>query len=947
MRADTAGLAWQDVAEVAVDLRVFDREAGAALDAATRDDTAAVVRHAAAALAQYRGAFLPGVDDEWAREVREDRENRCARLCGLLSDALASTGDLTAAVDVARRRVRLRPLEEAGHRALMELQLAQGDRAGAVSTYERCASVLGRELGVAPHADTRRALAAVTSSPDGDGATPVEARARGTPALVGREAELAVLTRAWRRAVAGEPGLVLVRGEAGVGKTRLVAELATLVRERDGVVAESGCYGTSDRLALAPVADWLRVPAVHAAAEALDPVWRVEVERLVPRAGRAEPGLVDGARAMADAWRRHRFSEGLAQAFLQVGRPLLLVLDNLQWGDQETVAFLAHLLGRAGDSSLLVVGTAHDDPGAVDGWFPRMRATGVASELTLDPLDAAATARLATAVSGRPPDDPEALHAVTGGLSLHVVEAVSGAGVTAGPARGDLAAMLRARLEEVSPTARDVAVLAAAVGREFTLALLVEASELDAEAVVRALDELWRRRIVRETASGFDFSHDLLREAADALASPPTRWLLHRRLAHALEELHADDLDAVSVRLARHHARSGRPEQAVSAYRRAAHVAASRFAHGEAIRLLREALLLVRAMPPGRHRDEEELALRDALAAPLNARHGYASPVVRETLEASVALAHRIGHQDAELSALVGLWITRFVAGAIGESEAIATRVVAMADGAPALVAHAHFAAAGSAFALGRPRRALHHFAVVAETADTVSLSVGTRLDVHGAGWAAHAHWLLGDDERARRTATETVARARRIEHPYSVAVALAYDAVTHQFRDDRPALEASVAELTELCERYGFAYYREWGPVLSGWARGGAEGSESAHRGIDGLRATGAFFRMPYWLTLVADIALRRGRRDEARAVLDAAIADARSRHDVWWLPEVLRRRAALDDAPGAVERLRAAADLAREHGSTALLRRCHADLRDIDPTALTERSRASRPYG
>ncbi|WP_433030949.1 AfsR/SARP family transcriptional regulator [Actinomycetospora sp. CA-053990] len=180
VRADTAGLAWQDVAEVAVDLRVFDREAGDALDAATRDDTAAVVRHAAAALAQYRGAFLPGVDDEWAREVREDRENRCARLCALLSEALARTGDLTAAVDVARRRVRLRPLEEAGHRALMELQLAQGDRAGAVSTYERCASVLGRELGVAPHADTRRALAVVTTSPTATG------RPRSSPGSAAR-----------------------------------------------------------------------------------------------------------------------------------------------------------------------------------------------------------------------------------------------------------------------------------------------------------------------------------------------------------------------------------------------------------------------------------------------------------------------------------------------------------------------------------------------------------------------------------------------------------------------------------------------------------------------------------------------------------------------------------------------------------------------------------------
>lgn len=513
--------------------------------------------------------------------------------------------------------------------------------------------------------------------------------------------------------------------------------------------------------------------------------------------------------------------------------------------------------------------------------------------------------------------------------------------------------MLRARLEEVGPTARDVAVLAAAVGREFTLALLVEASELDAEAVVRALDELWRRRIVRETAAGYDFSHDLLREAADALAGPPTRWLLHRRLARALEELHAEDLDAVSARLARHHARGGRPEEAVAMYRRAADVAASRFAHGEAIRLLRDALGLVGALPPGRHRDEEELAVRNALAAPLNARHGYASPVVRETLEASATLAHRIGRRDAELAALVALWSTRFVAGDVAESDGIAARALAMVDAAPALAGPAHFAAAGSAFGLGRLRQALHHFAVVADAGNAVSLSVGTRPDVHGAGWAAHAHWLLGHDDRARETAAGAVALARRIDHPYSVAVAVAYEAVTHQLRDDRPAVEASVAELTELCERYGFAYYREWAPVLSGWARGGAEGAAFARRGIDGLRATGSYFRMTYWLTLVADIAVRRGRPDEARAVLDAAVADARSRHDVWWLPEVLRRRAALDDGPGALDRLRVAAGLAREHGSSALLHRCHADIRAVagqnghEPDRRPERSAVLRPPG
>ena len=120
---------------------------------------------------------------------------------------------------------------------------------------------------------------------------------------------------------------------------------------------------------------------------------------------------------------------------------------------------------------------------------------------------------------------------------------------------------------------QEVAGLAAAVGRNFTLDLLTEASDLDADTVVRAVDELWRRRIVRELRDGYDFSHDLLRDAAYAQISPPKRWLLHRRLAQGLELLHANDTDAVSAQLAEQYARGGRPERALAYYRRAAEVA--------------------------------------------------------------------------------------------------------------------------------------------------------------------------------------------------------------------------------------------------------------------------------------------------------------------------------------------------------------------------------------
>ena len=146
--------------------------------------------------------------------------------------------------------------------------------------------------------------------------------------------------------------------------------------------------------------------------------------------------------------------------------------------------------------------------------------------------------------------------------------------------------------------------------------------------------------------------------------------------------------------------------------------------------------------------------------------------------------------------------------------------------------------------------------------------------------------------------------------------------------RRDMPRLRNTVGELRELCDRHGFAYYREWGLILDGWSRGDEPGIGLAEQGIGNLKAEGSFTRMPYWLSLLADLQAGNNRPDAARATLDAAVAAAQARDDVWWLPEVMRMRAAHDDPEAAVARLRAAARLASAHGSVALLRRCERDL-------------------
>jgi DNA-binding SARP family transcriptional activator/tetratricopeptide (TPR) repeat protein len=935
-------LCWRDTMTCRVDVRVFDAERSAALAAAAADDSDGAARHASAAIAVYRGDLLPGVYDDWLLEARSQLDRQCVDLCDLVSAAGARMGDLAGSVGAARRRVQLAPLEEVGYRTLMELQADLGDRAGAVSTYHHCASVLERELGVVPDAATRRAfrrLMAHARPTEGSPAAADPAASRpglAAAQLVGRSAELSLLQDVWRAALAGQCGLVLVGGGAGVGKTRLVTEVAELARLQGAVVASTQCFGTSGRLALAPVADWLRHPAVQSATATLDPAWRAEIGRLVPAEGQGGRGI--GSRAMVDAWQHHRFFESLARALMAVGRPLLLVLDNVQWCDQETLAFITFCLRLAGDAQLLVAATLRndsldEDPELVN-WTVRMRATGLLTELSLGPLEAADTAHLAQAISGQllPEAGVDLLHATTGGFPLYIIEAMRSTAAdpsgTPLPA-GDLEAVLRKRLEQATAAAREVAGLAAAVGTNFTLGLLTEASDLETDTVVEAVDELWRRRIMREFGDGYDFSHEMLRETAYAGISPPKRWLLHRRIAQGLELLHAEDTDTVAAQLAEHYARGGRGERAVAYYRRAADVAADRFAHTEAIRLHTAALSIIAAMPAGRGRDAHELAVLKALAAPLNARHGYSSPDLQQTLERSVALAESLGRKDATLAGIVALWASQFVQGRTADSYQTATRALTLIDPGSELSGPAHFAVGGSAVSLGMPAEGLRHLELAAKLASGASsLSVGTRPDVHSMAMAAHAHWLLGHDDDAHSSCNDAITLGRAIDHPYSLAVAMAYGGITYQMRHDMAGLRDTVGELRELCDRYGFAYYREWGLVLDGWSRGDEPGIDLARLGISNLKSEGAVARMPYWLSLLADLLGRAGRVDAARATLDAALAAGQSHDDVWWLPEVMRMRATYDDEQAAISRLHSAAQMASAHGSVALLQRCERDL-------------------
>ncbi len=941
-------LCWTPGAGCRVDLADFLREhTEAARQAAAGRDEAAV-EHGLKALEHYGGELLPGMADEWLLDLRAELARSCVATCDLVCAAAVRSGRPTVAVPAARRRVVVAPLEESGYRMLMELQARAGDRADAITTYHRCASVLEQELGVDPDPATTRVLDRIlgrslrqASGTAQDGLPP---RPR-QPALVGRKAEMEALLEAWQRVVRGRSGVVLLHGPAGVGKSRLVSELVARAAASGAVATTGECFEASGRLSLAPVAQWVRHPAVAAARSTLDPVWRAEVDRLVPSPAAAPARPATDA---ADVWQRHRFFEGLARCVLAVSRPTLLVLDNLQWCDEDTLTFCWMLMSLAGPAPVLLVATLRPDDlsGAevADRWVSQVRDAGLLTSVAVAPFDDEETADLARVLTGEilEPAAASLLHAVTGGYPLYVVEAGRSArDLRAALAHPDatFAEILRQRLSRASPAARAVAGLAAAVGRDFGLALLTEASDLEPDTVVLAVDELWRQRIVREQRGGYAFTHDRLREAAYAQVSPARRWLLHRRIAQSLELLHAGHSDEVAAQIAAQYSAAGNRERALVFYRQAAQVAAGVFAHAEAVGHHRTSVALLLEAPQTRDRDEQELAFLEAMIPPLNALHGYSSGELMQVCERTASLAEALGHREERLTAMVGLWACWFVQGRMSAAFDLAQQVLALSGDEGARLGQAQFSLAGSGLHLGQPEAARRHFRSALSSMSEETLSVGTRARVHTAAWAAHAEWVCGSPATAHELMTGAVTEARATGHRYTLAVALAYAGITSQLLGDREAVARYASELRELCDRCAFAYYGEWGLVLEGWVTGGERGRTLARRGVANLRRQDARARMPYWLSLVADTAPDD---DGRRLTLDEALAAAEDQQERWWVPELLRQRARYDD-DGGVARLTEALTLARAQCSTTLADRCASDLALLTPTAartLGERS-------
>lgn len=689
----------------------------------------------------YAGPFLTGFSlpgspefEAWAAQERRIFERRSLDALAALVEAWAAREAYDKAVACARRYLEVDDLAEEMHRRLIALYAASGDRSAALRQFERCVAALERELGVSPLPETWAVYQAILAGrPPPRESTPAAHAWTTLPGLdvplVGRDGALRQLEQAYARARAGQGGIILIAGEAGIGKSRLIQEFAARLQPRTLVLAGGG-HPHERALPYQPIVQAIRTVPLPLP-PSLSPVWLAEVSRLLPELRAMHPDLPPPLPTETEDARTRLF-EALCRITLGLAagpQPVLLCLDDLHWTDETTLNWLAYLgrhihtsAGGAGDRHrILVIGTYRsEEAGAVGELRPGLARLGILSEVRLAGLDAEAVLQLVRHLLGSRPGDQALaarLRQATGGNPFFLLETLRTL-AESGRLRGDVAHLrefplpdtvreaVQARLHHLSPVARQVLEAGAIFGRTFGFDLVrLTAGRRELE-IMDGLDELVARQLLVEQPPGYCFHHDLTQRAVEAGLSPMRRQLLHRRAGQALEHLEPDAV----VALANHFDAGGEPQKALWYHGQAAARAEGVSAWREAEQHQGRMLELLDRLDPNCAQREYVTRRGRVLAARAHLRFLQGRLAERDTdLAALTSLAEASGDEELRLQALAHQVRYLNLDGRYAEAIAAAEEGLALTDRLHDVAARSRFLAqiGFARYFLGQPQPAL------------------------------------------------------------------------------------------------------------------------------------------------------------------------------------------------------------------------------------------------
>jgi len=928
----------------------------AAFEQAANDGSPAALERAATL---YRGDLLAGVGtvaptfEDWLMSERERlRELALEALARLLAHQ-RSAGAMAGAVQTALRLLALDPLQEPVHRTLMRLYVQLGRRDAALRQYQECVAALQRDLALEPEAATQELYQDILRQRPALVPTSSIAAGRADTPLVGRQAETKDLRAALADAWTGRGHTVAVVGEAGVGKSRLLAELAAEAGHRSGAVLLGRCYETERGLPFGPWVAALRDAGVLTDArilEDLEATWRAQLSRLLPELGEpersadvADPGQLRLFEALA------QFVRGVA-----VAQPLAILIEDVHWADDTTLRFLAYFGRRLRTAPILVVVSAREED---LGDRPLLRST--LDELTaeqrlrvltlrrLEHDDTLALTRLLTGGSSRAAlrQLGEQIWEASAGNPFIVIETLRaiGDGIALPPSGGlplpeRVRAMIVRRLDRLGAIARDVVSVAAVIGRPFDFALVQRATGLAEGETAAGIEELVRRRLIQDVGDRLEFTHDRIREVVATGLLASRRPLLHGAVAAALEQLTGDDPSRHAAALGTHYRAAGLWRKAAEFLRLAGHQATEQSAYREAVALLDQARAAIERLAPSPTALEQAIDVRLDLRNALLPLGDSATIVTR--LEEAVTLADRLGDRARQVRALAFLIDQRRLTGEQGRVLSEGERALALAESLNdvELLVLIQTRLGQLRHLRGEYRQAAALFRRSLEVSNGISprerLGLLQPPAVHSRYSLVGSLAELGAFEEAAAVADECLGIARSLDHPIALTFAWA-SAGNLALQRGEPGL---AIERMERALAYGRSVGdTPWASRFTGLLGYAYALSAQATRGVtmiaqalEQAAATGITGARSLMLAWLAEALVLAGDADRALALAREAVALAERHGERGHIAWALRARAEAEshrrptDPTGAARTYEQALALARELEMEPLARRC-----------------------
>ena len=730
--------------------------------------------------------------------------------------------------------------------------------------------------------------------------------------LIGRESELAALTDAWDGVLSGRGLAVTLTGDAGIGKSHLIDAFLTTLAGTSHIIVECRCLTYYRNTAFHPIINWLEAETGLKSGRTSEQAL-LSLETLLDRDGLpvrealpAFAGLLgipfetsDGAPAPEALKERTR--AWIIQMLMKSAEscPVVLLVEDIHWADPSTLELLDQFAAMIGDRRLLALFTTR--PEFAPSWDGQ---TGTAA-ISLERLSPGDTERIVRAVAGKavPAEVMRQIVLRTDGVPLFVEElskTVLQSGLLVehadryelvGPLPplaipATLQDSLEARLDRLA-SVKEIAQVGAAIGREFPYDVLMAVAAID-EAVLRdALNRLVDAELIHEVESGgnatYAFKHALIQEAAYESLLRSTRQRYHMRIADVLVNRFAELAATEPETIALHYAAAGLPELSAPYWRDAGVRAMRSWANLEAVAHLRRGLeQLVLAKPSPDH-TRLEFEMQAALGTALIATEGYTSVDVRNAYEQARSLCLEL-NEPARLAAVtVGLFAYHIVRLDLGEAGRLADELTELAatTGSEQISLIANAAQGSVHLNRGNLPVARRHFDDAIATYDperhaSLHLSFGHDLGVVSHAYLGAVHWFAGYPIQSRRSGEAAVELARRIGHPHSLALALAFLGAQHLWRRDNEAVTAVAEELLSLASEQRFKHWQADALLMQACLLSENGKPDAA---VERIEHAASLFRDrgsgadPQYDLRMARVYSRIGRIDDALSILDRVV--------------------------------------------------------------------------